>query len=397
MATSERITTPISDKELARRWVAVRAEMEARGIDALVMQSADDWLGGYVKWFTDIPAHNAYPRSVVFHKSDLMTVVEMGAFGSHRILDGTDPVHRGVGEIFGTPSFVSCDYTHAYDVDLVIDALKHRGYGTVGLLGPGALPHLFVSRLTNALGGKTEIVDATEFVDRLKAIKSEEEMVLIRRAAEMQDRIFETVLKKAEPGMRDVDVTALVQYEGQLLGSEQGILLACSAPLGTCAPFQGRHLQGRTIREGEHLSLLIENNGPGGFYTELGRTIVFGKAQQELVDAVGLMREAQLNTLAHMKPGTPCRDIHAAHNRFLKEHGYPPETRLYCHGQGYDLVERPLIRDDETMSLEAGMSIVVHPGVAPAAFFAVVCDNYLVGDDGPGNCLHKTAKKIFEL
>ena len=35
------------------------------------------------------------------------------------------------------------------------------------------------------------VLDATEFVDRLKAIKSEEEKALIRKAAEMQDAILD--------------------------------------------------------------------------------------------------------------------------------------------------------------------------------------------------------------
>ena len=46
----------------------------------------------------------------------------------------------------------------------------------------------------------------------------------------------------------------------------------------------------------------------------------------------------------------------------MRGRGLPPELRLYAHGQGYDMVERPLIRDDETMPLEAGMCLAVHPG-----------------------------------
>ncbi len=60
---SDRRLNPISDAELNRRWKAVRAGMAERGIDALVMQNNNDWLGGYVKWFTDFPAYNGYPRT----------------------------------------------------------------------------------------------------------------------------------------------------------------------------------------------------------------------------------------------------------------------------------------------------------------------------------------------
>ncbi len=56
------------------------------------------------------------------------------------------------------------------------------------------------------------------------------------------------------------------------------------------------------------------------------------------------------------------RDVAAAHDEFMTARGYGKEKRLYAHGQGYDLVERPLIREDETMALAAGMNLAVHPG-----------------------------------
>ena len=369
--------------------------MRDRQIEALVMQCTNDWLGGYVKWFTDLPANNGYPRSIIFHADGPMTIVEMGPSGVTRKLD-CDQLHRGVSEMLCTPSFLSIAYTHAYDGQLVLSTLRHRGYRKVGFVGKGALPNAFVTCLQE---GATEIdfVDATEFVDQIKAVKSEEEIALIRRTAKMQDEIFSKVVGYVRPGLRDVDVTALAQQEGQRLGSEQGIFLGGSSPVGVRSPFVPRYMQGRTLQEGDHLSLLIENNGPGGFYTEIARTIVLGKASSELVDGFEAVREAQQYTLGLMKPGVSCRDIHAAHNAYMTQRGMPPELRLYAHGQGYDLVERPLIRSDESMSLEVGMCLAVHPGYETPSIFAVICDNYLIEAAGPGECLHATPKRIFEL
>ena len=71
--------------------------------------------------------------------------------------------------------------------------------------------------------------------------------------------------------------------------------------------------------------------------------------------------EARKFTLDLLKPGTPCKDIWDAYNDFMRKNGRPEEARLYCHGQGYDLVERPLIRNDEPWSIDKDMNIVVHP------------------------------------
>ena len=280
----ERLLNPISTRELERRWAAARRDMAERNIDALVMQSNNDWLGGNVRWFTDTPLSNGYPRSVIFPADDLMTVIDMGARGARRKINGDDDINRGVGEMIFTPAFTSVAYTDEYQAELVVEELQRHGYRTIGWVGGGAMPHGFVARIERALDGKVQFVDATEFIDALKAIKSEEEKALIRRAAQMQDEVFKRVLEKIRPGMTDNDVTALAQYEGRLLGSEQGLFLGSSAPLGQASRFFDRHQQARRLAPGEHFTLLIENNGPGGFYTEMARTMVLGKASNELID-----------------------------------------------------------------------------------------------------------------
>jgi Xaa-Pro aminopeptidase len=394
MNIDDRRITRISTQELERRWNLVQDHMKEHGLGALIAQTERDFTGGYVKWFTDVPAY--YPRTVIFHASDLMTVVEHGPAGHRRSLAGNDAENPGVGEVFTTSAFPSVYYTRTYDAEAVADVLSHRGYRKIGLVGAVGMPHGFVAYIENALSG-VEIANETEFIDHAKAIKSDEEIALIRQAALMQDAVFGKVLSHIKPGMRDFQVAALAQYEGQLMGSEQGIFLGMSARLGQPAFFAQRHFQGRTLRPGDHMSLLIENNGAGGFYAELSRTIVMGKASQELIDGFEIVKQAQAYTLGKFNPGASCREISLLHNEFMKQRGVPPESRVYSHSQGYDLIERPLIRSDETMNLEKGMNMSVHPSYATSSMYAHICDNYLVGENGASECLHRTPKQIFEL
>src|ERR1700743_1003074 len=78
---SERLQTPISTKELERRWAAVRAAMEDQKIDALLMQNTNAYMRGYGKCCPDLPATNGYPLPVVFPRDDMMTLVSQGPFG----------------------------------------------------------------------------------------------------------------------------------------------------------------------------------------------------------------------------------------------------------------------------------------------------------------------------
>src|SRR4029434_2203974 len=112
---SERLQTPISTAELERRWKAVRAAMARAKIDVLVMQNNNDHMGGYVKYFTDMPATNGYPNTVVFPREDEMTVVCQGPFGGSEAAAHGDQSRRGVKRILTTPSYASAHYTKDYD------------------------------------------------------------------------------------------------------------------------------------------------------------------------------------------------------------------------------------------------------------------------------------------
>jgi len=161
--------------------------------------------------------------------------------------------------------------------------------------------------------------------------------------------------------------------------------------------FNQRHYQNRVVEEGDTVALLVEDSGPGGMYAELGRTCVVGKASAELKDEFAFALEARKFTLSLLRPGTPCKDIYEAYNGFMRKNGRPEEKRLYAHGQGYDLVERPLIRDDEPMAIVKDMNIVVHPTYIRGHVLSWVCDNYLIEAGGPSERLHKFPEAIVEL
>jgi Xaa-Pro aminopeptidase len=396
VSARDRIENRISDAELARRWRDVRSQMASRDLDAIVMQCQNDWLGGYVKWFTDLPATNGYLVTVAFHADDEMTVVDMGPFGGRRVLDGDDELRRGVGVLLTTPAFTSVHYTGGYHAAVLISDLRGRDYRKIGMIAEGAMPHAFVSTLRDGLS-QTEFEDSTDWVDEIKAVKSSEEIEWICRVARLQDEAFAAVLADIRPGLRDHEIAASAWSIAQRLGSEQGIALGCSAPLGRRAGFVGRHEQGRRISKGDHFSLLIEVNGPCGYYAELARTVVLGRASVELLEGFAAMAEAQAYTLSLLRPGADCAEIAAAHDAWMVSHALPAEKRLYCHGQGADMVERPLTRRDETMRLRANMNLAIHPGYETERLFAVICDNYVLEETGPSACLHRTEKRVFEI
>ena len=394
---AEHVNYPISDQELERRWAAVRAAMAASRIDVLLAQANNDFMGGYVKYLTDVPATNGYPATVVFPKDERMSVIGMGPHGLVRELAPQgDGVRRGVARFMSTPSFASAHYSAEYDAQLAEKALQAYKNGTIGLLGTAAMSFALVDYLKRALP-QAKFVDASDLVDRIKAVKSAEEIGFMRRVAAMQDSAMDAVMKGIRPGMRDLEVAAIAESVGHSHGSEQGLFLCASGPVGTAAVFGNRHLQNRVIREGDQFTLLIENNGPGGFYTEIGRTCVLGRASEEMLAEFEFVLKAQKFTTDLLKPGASCKDVWDRYNAFMRDNGRPEEKRLHCHSQGYDMVERPMVRFDETLPVGAHMVVAAHPTYVTERTYSWVCDNFLIGEHGVVERLHKFPQKIFEL
>ncbi|MBW1802294.1 MAG: hypothetical protein JRJ85_16390, partial [Deltaproteobacteria bacterium] len=175
----DQLTTRVSNSELERRWRLTREMMSDRRIDYLVMQSSEMFLGGYVLWFTGICGRHQFPYTVIFPVDDEMTTINCGG-------DPPDPqfpppwAARGVKNRWGAPYFPSIHYTNTYDAALAVKVLKEKKAQTIGLVGMGFIPIAFYEYLRKHLTD-ARFLDATEDVDQIKAIKSEEEIGLIKR------------------------------------------------------------------------------------------------------------------------------------------------------------------------------------------------------------------------
>src|SRR5580698_33682 len=228
-SSDPRAVNAVSLAELERRWGLIRDRMRELDIDALILQNSSDWVGGYIRWFSNQPATNGYPTSLVFPREAGMSLIEQGPFGGLKESSDTELRATGVARRLTTPSYPSVAYTGAYDAEIAAAELRRLGAQRVGFVAPAAMYHSFGQRLRDVLA-VSAIVDATDLVDRIKAIKSAEERDLIRRVAAMQDEVMARVLQFVRPGLKDFEIAAYAQYMAQQLGSEQGIYLCSSAP-----------------------------------------------------------------------------------------------------------------------------------------------------------------------
>jgi len=387
----ENVRHPISTTELERRWAETRKAMDKQGLDCLVMQNSNEFLGGYVRWFTDIPAQFGYPITVIFPAHEEMTLILSGG----PPLPSGPPAWavRGVKERIGRPYFRSLNYTDTLDAEEVISQLKARGSKRVGIVGKGSMSAASYEYMQQNQGAM-EMVDATDLVDAIKAIKSLEELDLIKKTAAIQDAAWAAIPTIVRPGRKEWEINADLVHMLTDMGSEEHLMMLGSAPPGSPAGHKGTYFLNRTVQAGDQLFVMIEANGPGGFYGELGRTVCLGDPPKELLKLWEVAREAQHRTAARLVPGAQPADLLKAYNDFMVSQGYAPEGRLFAHGQGYDLVERPALRSEERIPIAVHMNITVHPIAFNDKAYAFCCDNYIV-EEGGAVRIHKTPQEVF--
>src|SRR5262249_60709096 len=107
-----------------------------------------------------------------------------------------------------TPSYASAHYTKDYDPELAAIALKPFAKATIGYVGTYQMSYALLDYVKRAFP-KARFVDVTEMIDRIKVIKSQEEMELVKRAALVQDGAMRAAFAAGKPGMRGTEVRAV--------------------------------------------------------------------------------------------------------------------------------------------------------------------------------------------
>jgi Xaa-Pro aminopeptidase len=197
------------------------------------------------------------------------------------------------------------------------------------------------------------------------------------------------------PRMKDIELRGIIQHLLSDMGSEEFLLMLGSAPMGSnLGKHSSPYLQNRVMGENDYITVLIETNGPGGFYAEIARVFCLNDPTDEMIKVWEDNVKAQKMCAEMLKTGTNLIDLIEPLNQFLAEKGYPYETSLVAHGQGYDLVERPANIPGESMLVKPNMNIAVHPRLSTDTSFTFCCDNFLTTEKGAVR-VHKAPQELF--
>ncbi len=388
-----RLRKPISDQELERRWKLIREAMKVEGIDSLVFQNDQRYRSGMVRYITDI-GNLSNPVAVLFPYDDEMTAFANG--GGYSLSQIPAYGSRGIKDRIGVPILPTyVPELSTADARGIVEVIKKRKDKKVGLVRIGTMLGGFYKYLADNLQG-VELVDFTDPIDEIKAVKSPEEIEFIRHTAKTQDYVASAISSFLRPNTYEYELRSEIIHLLTDLGSEEQLIMIGSAPAGERAGHKAHYYQNRKIEKGDHVMVMLEPNGPGGYWTELARTWVLGEPHKELLKVWEDAKKAQHYTAELCKPGVPVSEVFRKYNEYLAENGYSAETRIHAHGQGYDLMERPGIRQEDPMIIRENMNLAIHPTLSKDGAYAFCCDNFLTTNGEPER-LHSLPQDIMVI
>jgi len=206
-----------------------------------------------------------------------------------------------------------------------------------------------------------EFVDATALVNWQRAVKSEQEIEYMRRAARIVEKMHARILEVAEPGLRKNELVAEI-YRVGITGADghwgDYPAIVPMAPSGIDATAPHLTWDDQPLRRGEGTFFEIAGCHRR-YHCPLSRTLFLGKPKPKFLDAEKAVLEGIEAGLEQARPGNRCEDIAAAFFATLRRHGFEKESRTgYSIGLSY-----PPDWGERTMSLRAGDRTELRPNM----------------------------------
>ncbi|MEO8659202.1 MAG: Xaa-Pro peptidase family protein [Bryobacteraceae bacterium] len=250
--------------------------------------------------------------------------------------------------------------------------------------------------LQSALPLGAALQPAPPFIETARMIKSESEIVAIRRSVDTCSKAFEKVLKRIRVTMTEIEVAAELDYEMRRLGADRPAFDTIVAA-GPRSALPHAHPSSATLQM-NRLLLIDMGASQAGYASDMTRTQSIGKLSPQLRRAYGAVLEAQMASLDAIRPNVTAGSVDRAARRVLKAHNLDTAfVHSTGHGLGLEIHEPPRLGKADKSLLRPGMVITVEPGVyLPGLGGIRIEDTVLVTETGC-EVLTPTKKELLAL
>jgi Xaa-Pro dipeptidase len=356
----------LSIQERDRRYKIVRAEMAKRGIDVLLAPAnTGRWeqLQGDSRYLTTIGGFATEVFTVFPREGDVTAFIFNRAAWWQKAQNWVTDVRDGRNR-WGQNA---------------IDRITELGLqkGTVGVSGlaglfrapEGIIPYTSIKAIQDAFP-QAKLVNATEMMQEIRAIKSAEEVALLEHSAAITEKTIDAMIENANPGVSEKELYGAMVHAMLANGGELPTLFFLSAGPGiTNSSFVPTDYR---IQKNDRLINEIEAKY-AGYAAQAVAPAVIGAADDEFVKMTEMSRACFDAILNAMKPGVTFGTLFDLYRETVEQKGNGKylwsHPMMHARGLGDDgpalLGDKDLERFSQ-IQLQTGMTFILKPQVRPA-------------------------------
>jgi Xaa-Pro aminopeptidase len=331
-----------SQAEIDRRYRAVREAAEADGLEAVVV-CGSEYTGfeGAVRYLSGFRILHRYAYVVL-------------------------PVDEEPSIVFPREARWVGDHAEAWIEDKVFAEHpgewmreRARGWSRIGVYG---LDYVMAVRDYRALvDGAAEVVPWDHGFDLARAVKSDEELELVRESFRINEDGFRAVLAAYEVGKTEAEVMGEAERVFAAAGTYRTTMDMVLTGSGGAAGPEFKHPDSeRPIAADDLLLYGLEIAGPGGHWVEFSRPICAGEPSAETLSALDAYREYFEAARQTMQAGSTAQDVHRAVSKPFLDRGFTL-CHVTGHSIGMTMIEFPRIGEGIAVELREGMVVSMHP------------------------------------
>lgn len=369
MGQNERMNTqgaaePLSTAVYADRMARVRAQMEDKGIDLLLLSLGLDlpYISGY----------NAMPL-------ERLTMLVVPRNGEARMVIPRMEAPRVTPQpgVFAMRPWGELENP----VEIVAQLAKEAGATNNVAVGDQMWARFLVELLPLLPDAHFSRADV---VTSMRMKKDAAEIGALRAAGAAVDRIAGQ-LQAGEidlVGRTEAEVSA--DLSARIVAEGHQVMNFAIVAAGENAASPHHHPGDRMIRKGE--IVLCDFGGTmNGYCSDITRCVYLGTPPAEIADAYAVLHEAQHAAVVAATVGTPCEEVDRAARRIITAAGYGEYFfHRTGHGIGMDAHEDPYIVEGNSLPLAAGHAFSVEPGIYLDGRWGMRLEDIVVAtDDGP--------------
>ncbi|HCG75872.1 MULTISPECIES: M24 family metallopeptidase [Staphylococcus] len=230
--------------------------------------------------------------------------------------------------------------------------------------------------------GMITLISISDSIDKIRKVKSEEEIKLIQKAAEIVDKTYDYILTVVKVGMSEREIKALLESKMLELGAD-GPSFDTIVASGYRGALPHGVASDKLIEKGDMITLDF-----GAYYrgycSDITRTFAIGEPDPKMKEIYNIVLSSQIKAIDEIRPGMTVQEADALSRDYIDAHGYGQEFgHSLGHGIGLDIHEGPLLSKNSTGELQVNNCVTIEPGIYVDGLGGVrIEDDILITENG---------------